>query len=153
MATYDVKESKTVRSLQQNFRNIYRKNLHLPISYITLYGDAASQQMSILLPNRFTILQPPPPLSTVLVLDGEFEAEFEAAVDDLGVDLELVVESPPTAFPSSPPGRLGGAVAPGVVEPEVVEGKAVFDVAASDAVDDFEAVALTVEPSPGILRG
>ncbi len=105
--------------------------------------------MSILLPNRFTILQPPPPLSTVLVLGGE----LEAGVDALGVGLELVVESPPTGFSSSPPGRVGGAVAPGAVEPEVVEGECVFDVVASDAVDDVEAVALTLEPNPGILSG
>ena len=121
--------------------------MQLPISYTTLYGDAVSQQISILLPNLFTILQPPPPLSTVLVLDGE----LEAVVDGLGVGLELVVESPPTAFPLSPPGS--GAVAPGAVEPEVVDGKIVFDVVASDAVDDVEAVALTVEPKPGILSG
>ena len=131
------------------FSKYLQENLQLPISYTTLYGDAVSQQISILLPNLFTILQPPPPLSTVLVLDGE----LEAVVDGLGVGLELVVESPPTAFPLSPPGRLGGAVAPGAVEPEVVDGKIVFDVVASDAVDDVEAVALTVEPKPGILSG
>ena len=105
--------------------------------------------MSILLPNRFTILQPPPPLSTVLVLDGELEAVF----DGLGVGLKLVVESSPPDFLSSPPGRSGGAVASEAVEPEVVEGKPVFDFVAYDAVDDFEAVALTLEPKPGILSG
>lgn len=105
--------------------------------------------MSILLPNRLTILQPPPPPSTVLELDDE----LEAVVDGLGVGLELVVEPPPTGFSSSPPGRSGGAVAPGAVEPEVVEGKRVFDVVASDAVDDVEPVALTFEPNPGMLSG
>ena len=68
-------------------------------------------------------------------------------------ELERVVESPLTAFLSSPPGRLGGAVPPGVVEPEIVEGESVFDAVASDAVDDIEAVALTFEPNPGILSG
>ncbi len=85
---------------------------------------------------------------------------FAGATEDLTGDvdgeiteLECVVESPPTDFLSSPPGRLGGAVAPGAVEPEVVEGKPVFDVVASDAVDDVEAVTLTFEPNPGILSG
>ncbi len=46
--------------------------------------------MSILLPNRRTILQPPLPLSTVLVLDDE----MEAVVDDLGVGFNIVVGGP-----------------------------------------------------------
>lgn len=59
-----------------------QEELASSISYTTLYGDAASQQMSILLPNRFTILQPPPPLSTVLVLDGELEAVVDGLLSE-----------------------------------------------------------------------
>lgn len=63
------------------------KHSYLSIGYITSYGNPASQQTNILLPNRFTILQPPPPLAAVLVL-----GELAAVVDALGAGLGLVVE-------------------------------------------------------------
>lgn len=86
------------------------------------YGNTASQQTSILLPNRFTILQPPPLLATVLVL-GELESvadglgaglgvsvlgKLEAVADGLGAGLEVVVEG--SFFPEfgSNPGILSG---------------------------------------------
>ena len=59
--------------------------------------------MSILLPNRFTILQPPPPLVTVLVL-----GELEAVADGLGAGLEVVVEGPFSPEFGSNPGILSG---------------------------------------------
>ena len=59
--------------------------------------------MSILLPNRFTILQPPPPLATVLVL-----GELEAVVEGLGAGFEVVVEGPLSPDFGSNPGILSG---------------------------------------------
>lgn len=58
---------KLVTNLPKSFRKCLQEELAPSHKYNTLYGDAAFQQMSILLPNRFTILQPP---LAALVLAG-----------------------------------------------------------------------------------
>ena len=82
---------------------MYVEKSRLPIRYITSYSNTASQQTSILLPFRFTILQPPPPLAAVLVL-----GELAAVVDGLGAGLAVVVEGAFLPEAGTNPGILSG---------------------------------------------